>query len=198
MIITRSFYNILLLTFLTPLGFFPERGFSERGFSDELRRMTHQVFAERHAIRSAPELKLKKLNMGKGALAAYGCVEPQSDRAPLTAAAAVVVLQSRTAHCSCSSAGACSCGSFSVPESLCEFACSGCTLGFCMTTYDHQVHYRPSCRLNKYILDPRLGGYPFPLALTAIHMAFCSSVAWALVKLRFIAGPELSFDVYQW
>lgn len=52
------------------------------------------------------------------------------------------------------------------------------------------------CRLNKYILDPGLGGFPFPLALTAIHMTFCSAVAWALVKLRIVEPPEIPTDVY--
>ncbi|WVZ99050.1 hypothetical protein U9M48_044404 [Paspalum notatum var. saurae] len=36
---------------------------------------------------------------------------------------------------------------------------------------------------NKYILDPKMYNWPFPISLTMVHMAFCSSLAVALVRL---------------
>lgn len=50
--------------------------------------------------------------------------------------------------------------------------------------------------VNKWILDPRLGGFPFPLALGATHMAFCSALAAAAVKLRLVDAPALPPQVY--
>ncbi|KAL6642213.1 hypothetical protein ACP70R_020394 [Stipagrostis hirtigluma subsp. patula] len=44
---------------------------------------------------------------------------------------------------------------------------------------------------NKYILDPKLYGWPFPISLTMIHMAFCASLAAALVRvLRVVDVPS--------
>jgi hypothetical protein len=51
-------------------------------------------------------------------------------------------------------------------------------------------------RLNKYILDPKLGGFPFPLTLTATHMLFCAVVSWMLVKLKVIDAPAMPHEVY--
>ncbi|URE37919.1 Triose-phosphate Transporter family [Musa troglodytarum] len=43
---------------------------------------------------------------------------------------------------------------------------------------------------NKYILDPKMYGWPFPISLTIIHMAFCSALAFLLVRvLRLVAPP---------
>lgn len=43
---------------------------------------------------------------------------------------------------------------------------------------------------NKYILDKKMYNWPFPLSLTMIHMAFCSVLAFALVRLcRFVEEP---------
>jgi hypothetical protein len=53
-----------------------------------------------------------------------------------------------------------------------------------------------ACRLNKYILDPKLGGFPFPLTLTAVHMLFCAVVSWMLVKSKLVDAPAMSNDVY--
>ncbi|CAH9076776.1 unnamed protein product [Cuscuta europaea] len=36
---------------------------------------------------------------------------------------------------------------------------------------------------NKYILDRKLYNWPFPISLTMIHMAFCSSLAFFLVRV---------------
>ncbi|GMY35874.1 probable sugar phosphate/phosphate translocator At4g32390 [Fagus crenata] len=36
---------------------------------------------------------------------------------------------------------------------------------------------------NKYILDRKLYNWPFPISLTMIHMAFCSSLAYLLVRV---------------
>jgi hypothetical protein len=44
---------------------------------------------------------------------------------------------------------------------------------------------------NKYILDPKMYGWPFPISLTMIHMAFCASLAAALVRvLRVVDVPS--------
>ncbi|XP_073032110.1 probable sugar phosphate/phosphate translocator At2g25520 [Primulina eburnea] len=42
---------------------------------------------------------------------------------------------------------------------------------------------------NKYILDHKLYNWPFPISLTMIHMAFCSSLAFAAVRLFKIVDP---------
>jgi len=44
---------------------------------------------------------------------------------------------------------------------------------------------------NKYILDPKLYNWPFPISLTMIHMAFCASLAFLLVRvLRVVDVPS--------
>ncbi|XP_048134232.1 probable sugar phosphate/phosphate translocator At2g25520 [Rhodamnia argentea] len=42
---------------------------------------------------------------------------------------------------------------------------------------------------NKYILDPKLYAWPFPISLTMIHMAFCSSLAYLLVRVFQVVEP---------
>ncbi|CAI5487580.1 unnamed protein product [Closterium sp. Naga37s-1] len=42
---------------------------------------------------------------------------------------------------------------------------------------------------NKYILDRRLLNWPFPISLTMIHMAFCSSLAFLLVNVFRVVQP---------
>ncbi|KAF0897171.1 hypothetical protein E2562_034222 [Oryza meyeriana var. granulata] len=43
---------------------------------------------------------------------------------------------------------------------------------------------------NKYILDPKMYNWPFPISLTMIHMAFCATLAVVLVRvLRVVAVP---------
>ncbi|KAF8042746.1 hypothetical protein BT93_A1161 [Corymbia citriodora subsp. variegata] len=42
---------------------------------------------------------------------------------------------------------------------------------------------------NKYILDPKLYDWPFPISLTMIHMAFCSSLAYLLVRVLQVVEP---------
>ena len=49
---------------------------------------------------------------------------------------------------------------------------------------------------NKWLLDRQLGGFPFPLALSAWHQLFCSAVAAALVRLRLVEAAPLPADVY--
>ncbi|XP_073020722.1 probable sugar phosphate/phosphate translocator At2g25520 [Primulina eburnea] len=50
---------------------------------------------------------------------------------------------------------------------------------------------------NKYILDHKLYNWPFPISLTMIHMTFCSSLAFAAVRLFKIVDPvALSRRVY--
>ncbi|KAG9133645.1 hypothetical protein Leryth_021642 [Lithospermum erythrorhizon] len=50
---------------------------------------------------------------------------------------------------------------------------------------------------NKYILDHKLYNWPFPISLTMIHMAFCSSLAFILVRILKLVEPiSLSTHVY--
>ncbi|CAK8534365.1 unnamed protein product [Lathyrus sativus] len=50
---------------------------------------------------------------------------------------------------------------------------------------------------NKYILDQKMYNWPFPISLTMIHMAFCSSLAYILVKILKLVEPiSMSFDIY--
>ncbi|CAI5997716.1 unnamed protein product [Closterium sp. NIES-65] len=52
---------------------------------------------------------------------------------------------------------------------------------------------------NKYILDSRLLNWPFPISLTMIHMAFCSSLAFLLVNVFRVVQPlpgGLKPDIY--
>ncbi|KAL3500877.1 hypothetical protein ACH5RR_039970 [Cinchona calisaya] len=50
---------------------------------------------------------------------------------------------------------------------------------------------------NKYILDRKLYNWPFPISLTMIHMAFCSSLAFFLVKILKLVEPvALSRQLY--
>ena len=51
---------------------------------------------------------------------------------------------------------------------------------------------------NKYILDRKLYNWPFPISLTMIHMAFCSSLAFVLVKVvRLVETPSsMSKNLY--
>ncbi|BAT11386.1 Os10g0486200 [Oryza sativa Japonica Group] len=43
---------------------------------------------------------------------------------------------------------------------------------------------------NKYILDPTMYNWPFPISLTMVHMVFCASLAVVLVRvLRVVAEP---------
>lgn len=50
---------------------------------------------------------------------------------------------------------------------------------------------------NKYILDRKLYNWPFPISLTMIHMAFCSSLAYLLVKVFKLVEPvSMSRDLY--
>ncbi|XP_030553068.1 probable sugar phosphate/phosphate translocator At2g25520 [Rhodamnia argentea] len=42
---------------------------------------------------------------------------------------------------------------------------------------------------NKYILDAKLYAWPFPISLTMIHVAFCSSFAYLLVQVFQVVKP---------
>jgi drug/metabolite transporter (DMT)-like permease len=45
---------------------------------------------------------------------------------------------------------------------------------------------------NKYILDPKMYNWPFPISLTMVHMTFCSTLAVALVRLLRLVDPPSS------
>ncbi|KAL3646029.1 hypothetical protein CASFOL_011209 [Castilleja foliolosa] len=50
---------------------------------------------------------------------------------------------------------------------------------------------------NKYILDKKLYNWPFPISLTMIHMAFCSSLAFAAIRVfKIVEPPAISRRVY--
>jgi hypothetical protein len=57
-------------------------------------------------------------------------------------------------------------------------------------------HTRAHHRLNKYILAAELGGFPFPLALTTAHMAFCAALSWLLVRARLVAVQDMPIETY--
>nr|GMD76905.1 probable sugar phosphate/phosphate translocator At5g25400 [Ipomoea batatas] len=42
---------------------------------------------------------------------------------------------------------------------------------------------------NKYILDRKMYNWPYPISLTMIHMAFCSSFAYFLVRVLKLVDP---------
>lgn len=50
--------------------------------------------------------------------------------------------------------------------------------------------------MNKYILAPDLGGFPFPLTLTSIHMLFCSVVSAILLKLGLVSVQPMEWVTY--
>ncbi|GFY99754.1 nucleotide-sugar transporter family protein [Actinidia rufa] len=50
---------------------------------------------------------------------------------------------------------------------------------------------------NKYILDRKMYNWPYPISLTMIHMAFCSSIAYLLVRVFKVVEPvSMSRDLY--
>ncbi|GMI88490.1 hypothetical protein like AT5G25400 [Hibiscus trionum] len=50
---------------------------------------------------------------------------------------------------------------------------------------------------NKYILDKKMYNWPFPISLTIIHMSFCSTLAFLLIKVfRFVEPVSMSRDLY--
>ncbi|KAM7509396.1 hypothetical protein LguiA_019849 [Lonicera macranthoides] len=50
---------------------------------------------------------------------------------------------------------------------------------------------------NKYILDRKMYNWPYPISLTMIHMGFCSSLAYLLVRVFKLVDPvSMSRDMY--
>ncbi|XP_042501811.1 probable sugar phosphate/phosphate translocator At5g25400 [Macadamia integrifolia] len=50
---------------------------------------------------------------------------------------------------------------------------------------------------NKYILDKKMYNWPFPISLTMIHMSFCSSLAFLLVRvLKLVEPVSMTRDLY--
>ncbi|KAJ8637581.1 hypothetical protein MRB53_011848 [Persea americana] len=50
---------------------------------------------------------------------------------------------------------------------------------------------------NKYILDRKMYNWPFPISLTMIHMLFCSSIAFLLVRVFHVVEPiSMSRELY--
>lgn len=47
---------------------------------------------------------------------------------------------------------------------------------------------------NKFLLA--VAGFPYPIALTLWHMLFCSSIAFALVRLGWVKSIGMSFETY--
>ncbi len=48
--------------------------------------------------------------------------------------------------------------------------------------------------VNKYVLS--VSGFPYPVALTCTHMAFCSILAWLVVKLGLAEATPITADTY--
>ena len=49
-------------------------------------------------------------------------------------------------------------------------------------------------RPDRYILTAF--GFPYPVALTMIHMVFCSALAFAMVRVGFVEGINMSKETY--
>lgn len=50
---------------------------------------------------------------------------------------------------------------------------------------------------NKFILDKKMYNWPFPISLTMIHMAFCSSLAFIIIRVFKLVEPvSMSKDLY--
>lgn len=50
---------------------------------------------------------------------------------------------------------------------------------------------------NKYILDPKLYNWPYPISLTMIHMSFCSALAFFAVRVFGVVEPvSMTRDIY--
>ncbi|KAG6554696.1 hypothetical protein Mapa_003715 [Marchantia paleacea] len=50
---------------------------------------------------------------------------------------------------------------------------------------------------NKYILDRKMYNWPFPISLTMIHMGFCSSLAFLLVRVfKFVEPIGMTREIY--
>lgn len=47
---------------------------------------------------------------------------------------------------------------------------------------------------NKWLLT--WGGFPYPVALTLWHMAFCSTLAFVIIKLGFVQPIDMSAEMY--
>ncbi|XP_072997466.1 probable sugar phosphate/phosphate translocator At5g25400 [Typha latifolia] len=45
---------------------------------------------------------------------------------------------------------------------------------------------------NKYILDPKMYNWPFPISLTLIHMSFCSLLAVSIIRVFRLVSPPTS------
>jgi hypothetical protein len=50
--------------------------------------------------------------------------------------------------------------------------------------------------VNKAVLDPSIGGFPYPLALAALHMLTCSLLSMALVASGAVEAPPMPVHVY--
>ena len=42
---------------------------------------------------------------------------------------------------------------------------------------------------NKYILDKKMHNWPFPISLTMIHMSFCGTLIFLLIKVFKVVEP---------
>ncbi|KAG7024465.1 putative sugar phosphate/phosphate translocator, partial [Cucurbita argyrosperma subsp. argyrosperma] len=50
---------------------------------------------------------------------------------------------------------------------------------------------------NKFILDKKMYDWPFPISLTMIHMSFCASIAFLLIRVFKLVEPvSMSRDLY--
>ncbi|AED91650.1 putative protein [Arabidopsis thaliana] len=50
---------------------------------------------------------------------------------------------------------------------------------------------------NKYILDKKMYNWPFPISLTMIHMSFCSTLAFLIIKVfKFVEPVKMTRETY--
>lgn len=49
---------------------------------------------------------------------------------------------------------------------------------------------------NKYILDKNMYNWPYPISLAMIHMSFCSSMTFLLVRFKFVEPVSMSNALY--
>lgn len=50
--------------------------------------------------------------------------------------------------------------------------------------------------INKWILDPKMGNFPFPITLTTVHMAFGTAVAWGAIRAGLVAPVNMAWGTY--
>lgn len=50
--------------------------------------------------------------------------------------------------------------------------------------------------INKWILDPKMGNFPFPITLTTIHMASGTLLSWGAIRAGLVTPVSMALDTY--